>query len=243
MDPVLGLATELAALNGNALGKLPTPENASNALQSLAYVLRDSVPGSAGAGASIIDERGRWATSGATDPVVLRADRLQYDLGQGPCLSVWAELRPIIIQDITDETRWPAWTAAVTTLPLRSVLSAPLAIDGKRLGALKVYSPAPFSFDDRSVLLIEQLAGPAAVLMAIVCKPETAYVISDELLNVLRGRDMVGRAEGILMERMHLTSGEASDVLLRASRGEGKPVHKVAQDILQATVQEEDAHG
>src|SRR3712207_2668973 len=99
MDNFLPLANELAALGPGAAGGLLTEENASKAVQSLAYVLKDAIPGSAGAGASVINARGRRETAGATDPVVLRADRLQYEFGQGPCLSAWAEQRAIIIPD------------------------------------------------------------------------------------------------------------------------------------------------
>src|SRR3712207_995204 len=185
MEEQLPLANELAALTGQIPGGFLTEENASRAVQSLAYVLRDSIPHSAGAGASVINARGRRESAGATDPVVLRADRLQYDLGQGPCLSAWAEQRAIIIQDTREENRWPKWTAAIADLPLRSVLSAPLTTEGRRIGALKVYSPAPLAFDDHSVFLIERLADPAAVLLGNVRDREAVHRMSAQLVEAL----------------------------------------------------------
>ena len=226
------LANELAVLTGQLARGFLTEENASKAVQSLAYVLRDSVPGSVGAGASIINARGRRESSGVTDVVVLQADKLQYQLGQGPCLSAWAEQRAIIIQDTTQETRWPKWTAAVANLPLRSVLSAPLATEGRRVGALKVYSPNPMAFDDHSVFLIERLATPAAVLLDNARDREASQRLSTRLVEALANRDMVSRAEGVLIERMNITSREASSIMLSTSREEGKPLHEVARDIV-----------
>lgn len=231
MDNPLPLANELAALTGQVGGFL-TEENASKAVQSLAYVLKDAIPNSAGAGASIINSRGRSESSGVTDPVVLRADKLQYELGQGPCLSAWAEQRAIIIQDTRQETRWPKWTAAVADLPLRSVLSAPLTTDGRRIGAIKVYSPVPLAFDDHAVFLIERLASPAAALLGNARDREATRRLGSQLGGALANRDMVSRAEGILMERMDLTSREALEVMLTASRGEDKPLHEVAHEIV-----------
>ena len=232
MDNSLPLANELAKLTGQAADGFLTEENASKAVQSLAYVLRDSIPNAAGAGASIINARGRRESAGATDPVVLRADKLQYELGQGPCLSAWAEQRAIIIQDTRQETRWPKWTAAIAELPLRSVLSAPLTTEGRRIGALKVYSPSPLVFDDHSVFLIERLAGPAAVLLGSARDREATLRLGSQLAEALANRDAISQAQGILIERMHVSSREALDVMLVESRKEGKPLQEVARGIV-----------
>ena len=229
MDNSLPLAHELA---GQALGGFLTEETASKAVQSLAYVLRDSIPNSAGAGASIINARGRRESAGATDPVVLRADKLQYELGQGPCLSAWAEQRAIIIQDTRQETRWPKWIAAISDLPLRSVLSAPLTTEGRRIGAMKVYSPSPLIFDDHSVFLIERLANPAAVLLGNVRDREAAQRLNLQLVDALVNRDRISQAQGILAARMDCTPRDALDVMLATSRTEGKPLQEVAGDIV-----------
>ena len=228
----LPLANGFAALTGQMASGFLTEENASKAVQSLAYVLKDSVPNSAGAGASLINARGRRESAGATDPVVLQADKLQYELGQGPCLSAWAEQRAIIIEDTRQETRWPKWTAAIADLPLRSVLSAPLTTDGRRIGALKVYSPFPHAFDEHSVFLIERLATPAAVMLGNARDREAMQRLSSQLVEALANRDMISRAEGVLIERRKITSREAFSVMLSASQDEGKPLHLVAREIV-----------
>ena len=225
-------ASELAPLTGLVSGGFLTQENASKAVQSLAHVLKDAIPNSVGAGASIINSRGRRESSGATDPVVLRADKLQYELGQGPCLSAWAEQRPIIIQDVREETSWPKWTASVADLPLRSVLSAPLTTEERRIGAIKVYSPVPMAFDDHSVFLVDRLAGPAAALLGNARDREASRELDALLMGVMANRDLISRAEGILMERMLIGAPEALGVMLAASRDEDKPLHEVAREIV-----------
>ena len=238
MNYSLPQAYELGGIVGRMISRLLTEKDASRAVQSLAYVLKESIPNSAGAGASIINPRGHSESTGATDKVVLRADKLQYKLGEGPCLSAWAEQRPIIIRDTQKENRWPLWTAAVADLPLRSVLSAPLTTKGRHIGAIKVYSLLPLAFDDNSVFLIERLASPAAVLLGHIRDREAAERMSEELAEALANRDMISRALGILIERMNLNSQEALGVLLARSRGEGTPLHDVAREILQeATVE------
>lgn len=238
MNDPLRTAYEIAGLTGRMVTGLLTEEDASKGVQALAYVLRDSIPNSTGAGASIINPLGRSESTGATDTAVLRADKLQYELGQGPCLSAWAEQRAIIIQDTREETRWPLWTAAIAALPLRSVISAPLSTEGRHIGALKVYSPVPLAFDDHSVFLIERLAIPAAVLLGHVRDRERAQRMNEELAKALANRDLICKAQGILIERMNLNSREALDAILARSRGQGTPLHDVAREILEETTGE-----
>ncbi|MFI2563425.1 GAF and ANTAR domain-containing protein [Paenarthrobacter sp. NPDC018779] len=232
MNDFLPLVNELAALAGTASGGFLTPDSASKAVQSLAYILRDVVPGSVGAGASLINARGRRESSGATDLVVLQADQLQYELGQGHCLSAWAEQRPILIDDTQADTRWPAWSAAVADLPIRSVLSAPLTTNGQRIGALKVYSPIHSAFDNETLFLIERLAAPAAVLLGNARDHETTLRLSGELMEALTRRDAITRAQGILMERHGVNARDALDTLLTASRDQGRPLHQIAELIV-----------
>jgi GAF domain-containing protein len=232
MDDSLPLVEELAALTGRMAGGVLTEENAAKAVQSLAYVLKDAVPGSTGAGASLINARGRRESAGATDPVVLRADKLQYELGQGPCLSAWAQQRAILIEDTRQEVRWPEWTASVAGLPLRSVLSAPLTTEGRRIGALKVYSADPGVFGEHSVFLIERLAAAAAVMLGNARDRKATQRLSSQLVEALANRDTVSTAEGVLVERMNITSREALAVMLAASRKQNKPLHVVAREII-----------
>ncbi len=114
----------------------------------------------------------------------------------------------------------------------------PPTTDGRRIGAIKVYSPAPFTFDDRSVFLIEKLTEPAAVLLANVRDREATQRVSAQLVHALAERDTIARAQGIMSERRKLTSRAALDLLLRASRGENKRLHDIAMDIIHSTTKE-----
>ncbi|MET3175056.1 UNVERIFIED_ORG: GAF domain-containing protein [Arthrobacter sp. UYCu721] len=78
--------------------------------------------------------------------MVERADALQYELVQGPCLAAWATQQSILIHDVATEARWPNWSAAVVGMPIRSVISTPLIADGQAIGAMKIYAASPGAF-------------------------------------------------------------------------------------------------
>ncbi|MET3932707.1 GAF and ANTAR domain-containing protein [Arthrobacter sp. OAP107] len=228
----LPLADELAALTARIADLLLTHETVDEAVSALAHGLKEAIPGTWGAGVSLMDTRGRRTSTASTDPDVMQADQLQYDLGQGPCLTAWAQQATVTVADSRTDHRWPAWSRATTDLPLRSVVSAPLSTPDGAIGALKVYSPVPDGFDPQAVRLIELLARPAALMLANAQARDAAERLSDGLIGALGARDAIGTATGIIMERLHVSREQALATLISASRRRNEPLHRLAQNII-----------
>lgn len=232
MTTDLPLAQELALLTARLADLLLTRESTEDAVQSLAQAATEAIPHSSGAGATLIDERGRETSTGATDEAVLEADRLQYELGQGPCLSAWAEERTQVIVDVATETRWPLWTHRAVALGLRSAMSSPLTARSTTIGALKVYSNRAGTFTERDARLLEMLARPAAVMLANVQARDAAQRASARMSQTIADRDAVRMATGILMERENLSPDEALLRIMSLSRLERRALRDIAQEIL-----------
>jgi transcriptional regulator with GAF, ATPase, and Fis domain len=232
MDAGLPLADELAALTVRVADLLLTHDTVEDAVSALAQALKEAIPVTTGAGVSLMDARGRRTSTAATDPVVLEADRLQYDLGQGPCLTAWAQQATVNMLDSRVESRWPAWTRAIASMPLRSVVSAPLSTPNGAIGALKVYSAVPGGLDDSAVRMIELLARPAALMLSNVQARDMAQRLSDRLIGALADRDAVRTATGIVMERSGLNLDQALAALITTSRKRNEPLHQLSRDII-----------
>lgn len=232
MPAHLPLADELAALTARIADLLLTHETVDEAVSALAQALKEAIPGALGAGVSLMDTRGRRTSTASTDPDILLADQLQYDLRQGPCLTAWAQQATVIVEDTRADHRWPAWSRAIADLPIRSVISTPLSTPDGAIGALKVYSPAPNGFDARSVRLLELLSRPAALMLANTQARDAAQHLSDGLISALGARDAIGTATGIVMERLHVSRDKALASLISASRRRNEPLHQLAQDII-----------
>lgn len=209
---------ELTQTFARIKGLLLTQEKVDWAVQLLAEGIRDAFPGSSGAGVSLLDGHGRRTSAGATDAVVLKADEAQYALGQGPCLSAWTIGDTVLVHDVAADGRWPLWCQAVADLPVRSVVSSPLMAGTKCLGAIKVYSADPGTFDAATTQPLEKFAAPAALLLDSIQGPGTPRRFSEVLTAALKGRDTVNRATGMLMERQQLSADEALRELLHLAR-------------------------
>lgn len=223
---------ELSGAIGRILGLLLTEEKVDQAVQSLSQAIKESVPGTLGAGVSILDSQARRTSTGFTDSIVEQADFLQYELGQGPCLTAWASEEPVLIEDLSTDPRWPEWRTAVSSLPIKSAVSAPLIANGHSIGAIKVYAPEPSVFDAGTVTLMELFASPAATLLSHIQSTETPKRISEGLQSALYSRDLVNRACGILMERHKITHERALQQLIGNARDQSITLQEVSAELV-----------
>ena len=223
---------ELSTALGRIMGVLLTEEKVDHAVHSLARAVRDALPGSIGAGVSILNPHALPVSSGSTDSVVERADALQYQFVQGPCLTAWATQQSVLIRDVATDRRWPNWSAAVVDLPIRSVVSTPLISGGEAIGAMKIYADTPDVFEDATTALMELFAAPAATLLSHIQTAEIPERISESLQSALYSRDLINRACGVIMERHTLTEDQALQQLMREARASRSTLSEVSAALL-----------
>jgi GAF domain-containing protein len=231
----LPLADELAAVFARMSGLLLSHETVTSALGLVTSLALETVPGSVGAGITLVDESGR-RSSAATDDRVERADALQYEQDEGPCLAATAIRQLVRIDDVAEDRRWPRWAAAVQPLGLRAALSAPLVAGDRGLGAMKVYADRPRAFDAHAERLMTLFSAQASVLVANVQSYERAQRLSEDLRQTVRDRDVVSVAKGVLMARHGVDEDAAMGMLLSRSTSDTAPLREVARKVAASAV-------
>jgi len=173
-----------------------------------------------------------------TDPRVEEVDALQRDLGDGPCVSAIAEQNTFYAADLADDPRWPRFGHQAIRLGIRSVLSLHLSAHEDR-GALNLYAKYPNAFGviDRGKGVI--LAALSGLAIASAQEHEDEKRRVDNLTGALESREIIGQAQGILMERERITALEAFEVLRRASQHLNRKLREVAQDLVDTGEQPE----
>jgi GAF domain-containing protein len=164
--------------------------------------------------------------------MVERADALQYEFDEGPCLTAWRERVPVRVDDTHTDGRWPAWTSTVRELGVRSVLSVPLVAAEDALGAIKVYSLHPGSYDQSSEQVLGMFAQQASVLLANTQNLVDARQLSAQLTQALASRDIIGAAKGILMAEGAADDEAAFAMLIAASKRMNVKLNEVARRIV-----------
>jgi len=231
----LPLTDELAGVFARMSGLLLTEETVETALGLLSALAQETVPGSSGAGVSIIDGRKR-TSSGSTDDRVRRADALQYELDEGPCLTAASARELVRIDDVAEDRRWPRWAREVLPLGLHAAMSAPLVAGDASVGAIKVYADAAGTFDARSERLLSLFSAQAAVLVANVQSYDRASRLSGGMREAIRNRDDVNLAKGVLMGRDRIEEEAAIAALVSRAEQDGTSVAEVARAVIGTTV-------
>jgi transcriptional regulator with GAF, ATPase, and Fis domain len=166
-----------------------------------------------------------------TDPIVVEVDGLQHLTGEGPCLDAIAQQLMVYTEDLGSEQRWSDFGRQATSIGIRSVLALPLA-DENRRGALNLYAryPSAFGVVDRGKAVI--LTSLATLALSAAHLHENEERRAENLHLALRTRELIGQAEGILMQRERITADQAFDILRRASQHLNRKLREVAQDLV-----------
>lgn len=234
MSVELPLAEELTAVFARATKLLLTEETVGHALRLITDAATAAIPGAIGAGVSLINSSGLRQTTAASDAVVAAADALQYELGEGPCITAWASGETVVVENLTLERRWKRWSPAAATLGISSSVSSPLLSGGLALGAVKVYSDGGHLAAKGTVRLAELFAEQATLFVIHSHAREAARTLSDRLQESLAQRDTISMAKGLLMARNGTNDDVALRDLMMLSRRTGKPLALVAAELLAA---------
>lgn len=165
-------------------------------------------------------------TAGATDDVIFKADQLQSDLGEGPCIEAVLAKSTFVVHDTENDARWPNFGPYAAELGLYSILSVQLQTADRTFGALNFYCSRPREFDADDIATAEVFAIHASVALATARR-------EDGLKLAISARESIGQAQGILMERFNLNPGQAFAVLQRYSQNRNVKLRIVAQQLVE----------
>ena len=163
-------------------------------------------------------------TVASSSDLINGADQLQYQLGEGPCLDAVWEDGLFVIPDLVGDGRWPRWAPKAAELGVASMLSLHLFTD-TALGSLNLYALRPRDYDQADVEAARVVAAHASVVLAYARAEQNLWQAIDS-------RNLIGQAQGILMERFGLTPEKAFAVLRRYSQHHNRKLAVLAEELV-----------
>ena len=215
-----GLAAQLAQV---ALSLQAEPDLADT-LQAAVTAAVMNIPGTDHAGITLITRKG-VQTPAATDDLVHRIDRIQYQTGQGPCLDAIRDHDTVLVNDLATDRRWPLFASRAAAEGIRSMAAFQLFVRDQELGALNLYSERVGAFDENAEAVGSLLASHAAVALR--------GAQEQHLLRAgLTTRDLIGQAKGMLMERYRIPADRAFALLIWLSQDNNVRLAEIAAQVV-----------
>lgn len=230
MDEIEGTTDDLVAEIGTVANAVLSGGTLEETLHQVVSTAVSTMEGCDSAGVFVVDGH-EVRTVAHTGDAVIGLDRLQDELGEGPCLDAAASAAVVYVGDLLEDTRYPRFAGEAAASGIRTVLACPLSSDGLR-GALNLYAriPEAFGATDRAKGTI--LAALAGAAIGAASQRDEVQSQNMNLKNALVSRELIGQAQGILMERERVSADQAFDILRRASQHLNEKLRDVAQNLV-----------
>lgn len=214
-----------------------TVENQNDPYATLVEIVRaavDLIPGCDEGSVSVVLGRRRVMSQAASGPLPVAVDLLQEELREGPCIDAAYLQTTVRVSDMANETRWPHFSPLALAAGAAGMLSFQLYVEDDNLGALNLFSRVAGAFDDESEYIGRLFASHAAVAYAAARTEAT-------LTHTIETRELIGQAQGILMERHKITSDKAFAVLIRASQQKNRKLRDIAEQLVHSGALRDDS--
>lgn len=201
-------------------------------LAELARVATDEIDRKLSCGLTAQVE-GKKLTIASSDELAAALDRVQYEAGEGPCLTAMDTATRVEINDPADIDEWPTWRTEAVERRVCKSMSIPLVtMSGDVLGALNLYSTSPGKFTDADQEAADRFAAHAAGALAVAIRLAQLAELTSHLETALRSRAVIDQAKGILMEQQHCDADEAFAILRTASQRRNTKLREIAAEIV-----------
>jgi ANTAR domain/GAF domain len=198
------------------------------ALQSLATSAAANIAGVDFASVSVRRKDQTLDTVAATDPLAMKLDTMQYELGEGPCYAAVTDERFVVVNDLAaHDNPYPRFGPRAVELGVRAQTAIQLENSGEQAG-LNLYARKPDAFDHSTMQFAELFSNQAGVLLGYARQVGS-------LGEALQSRQDIGTAVGITMQRYGVDRDEAFGFLVRISNDRNIRLREIAHQVIEGT--------
>lgn len=225
-DDATAVARAVQALAGIMLGD----GRRDSVLGRACEAARLLIPGVDEASVTLLEDSPR--TVAASGDLALRADEAQYAAGQGPCLEAARGGRPVIVDNLAADERWPAYASVALGVGVGASLSVPLELAGASGSALNIYARHATAPVGEVVDAAVELATFVSNVAALSNDRLRALTLVQQMQDAMQFRAIIEQAKGIVMRDRGCSADEAFEVLVRRSQESHLKLRDVAQHLV-----------
>ena len=180
-----------------------------------------------------IRRNGRLGCAASSDDDATRADLVEYETNQGPCVEAVERGVETIVPDLAKETRWPDWAANAARLGFRSAAAAPAdAGDGIAL-AINVYGRDLDPYGEEEMARTRAYAEEAGRVLRLAYAMAEQAALAEHLESALASRSTIDQAVGVIMAQNRVPADDAFGILRAASQHRNVKLREVAAGLIE----------
>jgi GAF domain-containing protein len=218
---------ELQALAGVALAY----DDLSDALARICQIAARAVRHADGATMTTFGLAGPEVAA-ASDDWASDLDELQHEEREGPCIDGARTGVMFRVRDFGEETRWPSYVPRARKAGAVSMLSIPMNVESKTIGALNVYSRQVDAFGAEEIAVAEVIAGHASLATQVAAALHSQRFLAEQLRTAMASRAGIEQAKGIIMGSVGCDPDTAFKHLVLQSQHENRKVREIAEELV-----------
>ncbi|HEX4901398.1 MAG TPA: GAF and ANTAR domain-containing protein [Acidimicrobiales bacterium] len=210
-------------------------DSVDTVLQRLSDACRDLLPVT-GVGV-LLAEDGDLTVATTNSPEGELVERLEAELGQGPCVQALRSGAVVVERDLREAAdRYPDFVPRALESGVQSIHALPLSGRGEMVGAVDIVHREPLDLPAGDVAIAQMLADVAVSYIFAVRLHEKSSRLASQLQRALDTRVVIEQAKGMLAERHGEPVSKAFERLRRHARSTNASVRDVAARVIEGSL-------
>lgn len=177
----------------------------------------------------------KMGTVASSSPRAEALDEIQFEFGDGPCLTAAREHKLVHVPDMREENRWPEYKDAAAENGIRSVLGVPFELQGEANSGLNVYSEQPHRYDEANIRQVQQEVLLASKALHLAIRLAAHRDREADMEAAMGSRTNIDLAIGIIMGQNKCSQDEAANILKSASNSRNIKLRDLAAATVEST--------
>jgi GAF domain-containing protein len=186
----------------------------------------------AGAGIMVEDDESHLRFVSTSDNRLRTLERLQIELGEGPCLMAYQKAEQVIAADLSDDPRFPRFGILAVAAGLRAVYSFPMIQGDQSIGAMNLYRSSAGPLTSEQIQIGQMFADVAAAFVVHAREDDHRALLNRQLQLALDSRIVIEQAKGFVRARRDVDVSCAFEGLRRYARNHSTRLVDIASQVL-----------
>jgi len=178
--------------------------------------------------------RKKAATVASSNERARAMDEMQYQFGDGPCLTAIRSHATVYVPDLHTEQRWPAYAEAVAEHGLASILGTPIPLEGEAGAGLNLYATETHTFTEEAIETAETYARQTSKALRLAIRMAHLSDARNNLSAAMQSRTVIDLAVGVIIGQNRCSQEQAFRILKNASNTRNMKLRDVAAAVVES---------